>query len=54
MIRTKKFPLNLEAKTLGDLGENNFSGEIGVALKSEQGKRKGESVDNVSSWEGEF
>lgn len=54
MIKTKKFPLNLGAKTLGDFGENNFSGELGVALKSEQEKRKGESVDNFSSWEGEF
>ena len=35
MIRTKEVPLNLETKNLGDLGENNSNGELGVALKGE-------------------
>ena len=35
LIRTKKMPLNLETMNLGDLGENNFNGELRVALKGE-------------------
>lgn len=32
LVRTKKFPLDLEIENLGDLGENNFSGGLGCNL----------------------